>query len=81
MFAGYFYGGDCYIGEHCLTAYNASILSPLKVQYSWNVTKVDRPQNNYISSVSSPFSNWVGLPLHNIPSSGVIMKSIGAELF
>ena len=32
-----------------------------------------------ISSVYSPFSDGVGLPLHNIPSSGVLMKSIGAE--
>ena len=31
------------------------------------------------SSVCSPFSHGVGLPLHNIPSSGVLMKSIGAE--
>ena len=35
----------------------------------------------YISSVYSPFSDRVGLPLHNIPSSGVLMKSIGAEFF
>ena len=35
----------------------------------------------YISSVYSPFSDRVGLRLHNIPSSGVLMKSIGAELF
>ena len=33
----------------------------------------------YISSVYSPFSDRVGLPLHNIPSSGVLFKSIGAE--
>ena len=33
----------------------------------------------YISSVYSPFSDQVGLPLHNIPSSGVLIKSIGAE--
>ena len=33
----------------------------------------------YISSVYSLFSDRVGLPLHNIPSSGVLMKSIGAE--
>ena len=32
-----------------------------------------------ISSVYSPFSDRVGLPLHKIPSSGVLMKSIGAE--
>ena len=35
----------------------------------------------YISSVYSPFSNGVGLPIYNIPSSGVLMKSIGAEYF
>ena len=35
----------------------------------------------YTSSVYSPFSDRVGRPLHNIPSSGVLMKSIGAELF
>ena len=33
----------------------------------------------YISSYYSPFSDRDGLPLHNIPSSGVLMKSIGAE--
>ena len=33
----------------------------------------------YISSVYSSFSDRVGLPLHNIPSLGVLMKSIGAE--
>ena len=33
----------------------------------------------YISSVYSPFSDRVVLPLHNNPSSGVLMKSIGAE--
>ena len=33
----------------------------------------------YILSVYSPFSDWVGLALHNIPSSGLLMKSIGAE--
>ena len=33
----------------------------------------------YISSVYSPFSDRVVLPLHNIPSSGVLMKCIGAE--
>ena len=33
----------------------------------------------YISSVYSLFSNRVGLPLPNIPSSGVLLKSIGAE--
>ena len=33
------------------------------------------------SSGYSPFSDRVGLHLHNIPSSGVLMKSIGAEFF
>ena len=33
----------------------------------------------YISSVYSPFYDKVGLPLHNIPSSGVLVKSIGAN--
>ena len=32
-----------------------------------------------ISSIYSPFSDGVGLPLHNIPSPRVLMKSIGAE--
>ena len=32
-----------------------------------------------ISSVYSPFSDRVGLPLHNIPSSGVFVNSNGAE--
>ena len=31
----------------------------------------------YISSAQSPFSDRV--PFHNIPSSGVLMKGIGAE--
>ena len=35
----------------------------------------------YISLVYCPFSDRVGLPLYNIPSSGVLMKSIGAEFF
>ena len=33
----------------------------------------------YIASVYSPFSDRVGRPLHNIPSPGVLMKSIGAD--
>ena len=37
--------------------------------------------NIYISSVYSPCSDRVGLPLHNIPSSGVLMKSIGADFW
>ena len=31
--------------------------------------------------VYSPFSDRVRLPLHNIPYSGVSMKSIGADVF
>ena len=31
-------------------------------------------------SVYSPFYDRVGLPLHNIPSSGVLMENIGAEI-
>ena len=34
----------------------------------------------YISSVYSPFSDRVGLLLHNIPSSRVLMNNIGEEL-
>ena len=30
-------------------------------------------------SVYSPFFDRAGLPRHNIPSSGVLMKSIGEE--
>ena len=40
--------------------------------------------NSYIYiyiSVYSSFSDRVGLPLHNIPSSGVLMKNIGAEFY
>ena len=33
----------------------------------------------YISSVYSPFSDRVGLLLHNIPSSEVVIMSIRAE--
>ena len=33
--------------------------------------------HNYISSVYSLFPDSFGLPLHNVPSSGVLMKSIG----
>ena len=35
----------------------------------------------YILSVCSPFSDRVGLPLHNTPFPGVLMKSIGAAFF
>ena len=34
-----------------------------------------------VLSVYSPFSDRVGLPLHNIPFPGVLMKSIGAAFF
>ena len=33
------------------------------------------------ASVYSPFSNRFGLPLPNIHSSGVLMKSIGLDFF
>ena len=39
-----------------------------------------KSQMVYISSVYSPFYDGVGLPLHNIPSSEVLIKSIGAVL-
>ena len=35
----------------------------------------------YILSVYSPFSDRVGLPLHNTPFPGVLMKIIGAAFF
>ena len=35
----------------------------------------------YILLVYSPFSDRVGLPLHNTPFPGVLMKSIGAAFF
>ena len=35
----------------------------------------------YILSVYSPFSERVGLPLHNIPFPGVLVKNIGAAFF
>ena len=35
----------------------------------------------YILSVYSPFSDRVGLPLHNTHFPGVLMKSIGATFF
>ena len=35
----------------------------------------------YILSVYSSFSDRVGLPLHNTPFPGVLMKSIGATFF
>ena len=34
-----------------------------------------------ILSVYNPFSDRVGLPLHNTPFPGVLMKSIGAAFF
>ena len=34
-----------------------------------------------VSSVYSPFSDRVGLPIHNNTSSGVLLKSIRAEFF
>ena len=33
------------------------------------------------TSVYSPFSNSVGLPLHRMPSPGVLLKSIGADFY
>ena len=36
---------------------------------------------SYILSVYSLFSNRVGLPLHNTPFPGVLMKIIGAAFF
>ena len=41
--------------------------------------KTDYKPIIYISSVYGLFTNRVGLRLHNIPSPGVLMKSIGAE--
>ena len=35
----------------------------------------------YILSFYIPFSDRVGLPLHNTPFPGVLMKSIGAAFF
>ena len=35
----------------------------------------------YILSVHSPFSDRVGLPIHNTPFPGVLMKNIGAAFF
>ena len=36
---------------------------------------------SYTLSVYSPFFDRVGLPLHNTPFPGVLMKSIGAAFF
>ena len=33
----------------------------------------------FIASIYSPFSDGVGLPLHNLLSSRMLMTSIGAE--
>ena len=38
-------------------------------------------KSTYIVSVYTPFSDRVGLPLHNTPFPGVLMKSIGAAFF
>ena len=50
-----------------------------------NDVKVNRDGSSelrlYISSVYCLFSDGVGLPLHNIPSSGVLVKSIEAIFF
>ena len=35
--------------------------------------------NNIISSVYSPFSDGIGLPLHTIPSSEGLIKTIGED--
>ena len=42
------------------------------------MTYVHKKETLYILSVYSPFSDRVGLPLHNTPFPGVLMKSIGA---
>ena len=59
--------------------YQLSINKNSYHMYSSNIFLIVCDKNEYISSVYSPFSDGVGLPLHNIPSSGVLMKSIGAE--
>ena len=41
----------------------------------------ERETAKYILSVYSPFSDRVGLPLHNTPFPGVLMKSIGAAFY
>ena len=48
-----------------------------------NVKEVGRQAHPYIYiyQVFSPFSDGVGLALHNISSPGVLVKSIGAEFF
>ena len=43
------------------------------------VTSRMKKHRLYISSVYCPFSDRFGLPLHNFPSSGLLMKSIGAD--
>ena len=40
-----------------------------------------KTKNIYILSVYSLFSDRVGLPLHNTPFPGVLMKSFGAAFF
>ena len=65
----------CFIDElhivtsHCLTCnvHNNTLDYSIIKHYT----------NIYISSAYSPFSDRVGLPLHCIPSPGVVMKSIG----
>ena len=47
--------------------------------FKYPVTHTQRETTEIIiASVYGPFSDGIGLPLHNIPSSGVLVKSIGA---
>ena len=46
--------------------------------YLINLADTNRRYSGSSSSVSSPFSDRVGLPHHNTPIPGVLMKSIGA---
>ena len=57
--------------------YNEFVLTTKN--YIRTVTDIKPDWSVYISSVYSPFSDGVGHPFHNIPSSVLFIKSIGAE--
>ena len=58
---------------------NKNIINQLHCHVSSIGSALDRLTVFYISLVYSPFSDGIELPLHNIISSGVLMKSIVAE--
>ena len=65
---------------NCLL-FDHAVVEPLLMDKKLNTVCTKQVRIIYILSVYSPFSDRVGLPLHNTPFPGVLMKSIGAVCF